>query len=368
MSKSPGSMPLPELSPEDNGWRLRCEPASWPYWQSAGDTLEWRCEAIAGHSLDSAPLAWSGEDGALLSFEVLAQSVGQSVDRYAHPVLSLSADGQRLFNLAPRQVPMSAAANFRDYGGYLTESGQQVAWGKLFRTGHMGDLSDADVEAIARLGIVRVCDFRREEEAAHRPSRLPRGLEPTSIVISPGSSMDLFSATLSESVEEATIDTFMQEINRDLAANHSASYRRMFDELLDAREQASIIHCSAGKDRTGFGGLLVLAALGVPVADCLDDYLLTNRYVDIEREVARWTRDYEGADTSAWTGQADGSGPLRFDRQALAVILGVKASYLQAALEQINADFDGIDAYLRQQIGLSDLELSALRDSYLYPR
>ena len=299
---------------------------------------------------------------------MLSELLGRPVDRYAHPVLSLNARDEHLFHLAPRQVPMSAAANFRDYGGYRTQSGHQVAWGKLFRTGHMGDLSDADVDAIERLGIIRVCDFRREEEAAHRPSRLPAGLEPTAIVISPGSSMDLWSATLSEGVEESTIDAFMQDINRDLAANHTASYRRMFDELLDAREQASIIHCSAGKDRTGFGGLLVLAALGVPLADCLADYLLTNRYVDVEREVARWTRDYEGTDASGWTGESGGSGEFRFDRKALAIILGVKASYLNAAVAQIDEQFGGIDAYLREQIGLDDAELAALRESYLYRR
>ncbi len=367
MSTHPASLPLPDLSPEDGGWRLQYQPGSESHWQSQAVPLQWRCERIAGAKPVAIPLDWQGEDGALLSFETLSAALGQPVDRYAHPVLSLNAGEQRLFHLAPRQVPMSAAANFRDYGGYRTAAGRQVAWGKLFRTGHMGDLSDADVEAIERLGIVRVCDFRREEEAAHRPSRLPEGLAPTSIVISPGSSMDLFSATLSEGVEEATIDRFMQDINRDLAANHTASYRRMFDELLDAREQASIIHCSAGKDRTGFGGLLVLTALGVPVADCLVDYLLTNRFVDVEHEVARWTRDYEGADTSAWAGQQGGSGPMRFDRQALAVILGVKASYLQAAVAEIDAQSGGIENYLRSQIGLGEAELEALRESYLYP-
>lgn len=350
----------------------------------ADQDYQLHCERLAGRELGKAislqhMLASDGRS-ASVSYEALQALSGAAVDRYAHPVFTLTADPsesagpQVQLRLAARPIPMSVTANFRDYGGHLTQDGRQVVWGRLFRTGHMGEMSEADKQAINQLDIAAVCDFRRQEEAANQPSQLPEGLEPTSIVISPGSSIDLFSAISEEGIQETTIDAFMQEINRDLVHSHQASYRKMFDLLLAHAGQGSIIHCSAGKDRTGFGGLLVLGALGVDRQSILNDYLLTNQYVDIDREIARWTRNY-GDDGRSNADPEHGGldhgdskyGQVRtFNRDALAVILRVKASYLQAAMDAIDSRYGGLERYLDEQIGLSAEELRALKHHYLY--
>lgn len=363
------------VEPDDAGWWVNFHG---PLEQLEGLSVNIHCEALAGNALPEsiAVSKTNFHQGSqvLISRDDLTASTGVEVDQYAHPIFTIPVNDSQL-RLAARQIPMTAAANFRDYGGYLTTEGRQVVWGKLFRTGHMGEMSERDKAAMTELGIAAICDFRRLEEAEKQPSQLPRGMEPTSIAISPGSSIDLFSATMTEGIDEPTIDQFMQEINADLAINHTHSYRQMFDEILSSPDGASIIHCSAGKDRTGFGGLLVLGALAVPRRTIIDDYLLTNRFVNIDREIARWTKNYSDADWSNLDADSDAQTPGNegnsssggFNRDALAIILGVKASYLQAAYDVIDQQYGGLEAYLAGEIGLTAIERQQLKDQLLYP-
>ena len=360
------------LIAHENGWQI-----SPPVSVDLND-YQFYLERCAGQSFSPA-LALPETSDAVLSFNALSALVDDEVDALAHPILSVKNNhtGSILIRVACRHLPMSATANFRDYGGYLTQSGRQMMWGKLFRTGHMGEMNDRDIAVLSQLNIQAVCDFRRPEEAAKQPSLLPEGLQPTAIPISPGSAIDFFSAISEQAIDEAKIDAFMQDINHDLVINHQPSYRAMFDQLLASADAGSIIHCSAGKDRTGFGALLLLSALGVSDDDIMADYLLTNQYVNIEREIARWTVNYGADQTKTGIADSDKVKAAReainahqgeFNHQALAVILKVKASYLQTAVDTIREEFGGTISYLEQQIGLSSSELSRLKAAYLYER
>jgi len=368
-----------ELSmiPTPIGWRIQ--------WQCQSININdflIKCDGFSGNAfINPIPLPFFSESGSLaidLSYEMLQAATGFSVDAYAHPVIVFVDNNgayEQCFRVAPRPFPMSFASNFRDYGGQLTIDGRQVVWGKLFRTGHMGEMSDADKQALQQLNIQAICDFRRAEEMARHPSQLPMGLVPTAISISPGSATDLFSAINNEYVnddyiDEAIIDNFMQDINRDLVISHQSSYRKMFDTLIEHANSGSIIHCSAGKDRTGFGGLLMLAALGVDAESIMEDYLRTNEYVDIANEVERWAVSYYSQSHNAQDDSTDdghdGKVKSPFNRKAIAIILRVKESYLQAAMDTIDSRYGGVDRYLRDEIGLTEGELDLLRGCYLY--
>ena len=359
------------------GWRIQWECQS----ININDFLM-RCEGFSGGAfINPITLPFFSELGVQaidLSYEMLQAVTGFSVDAYAHPVIVFVDNHEayeQCFRVAPRPLPMSLASNFRDYGGQLTIDGRQVVWGKLFRTGHMGEMSDADKQALQKLNIQAVCDFRRAEEMKRQPSQLPEGLVPTSISISPGSATDLFSALNNEYVnddhiDEAIIDDFMRDINRDLVISHQSSYRKMFDTIIAHANSGSIIHCSAGKDRTGFGGLLMLAALGVRSECIMADYLRTNEYVDIANEVERWAVSYYSQSHNAQgdnvDDEHDGKVKSPFNRKAIAIILRVKESYLQAAMDTIDSRYGGVDRYLRDEIGLTEGELDLLRECYLY--
>ena len=359
------------LIAHDNGWQLI------PPLSIDADDYHFYLEHCAGQSFAPA-IALTEIVDLVLPYAYLSALTRCEIDELSHPVLLLQQKNQassKLIRVACRHLAMSATANFRDYGGYYTQDGRQVRWGKLFRTGHMGEMNDRDIDVLRQLNIQTVCDFRRLEEAAKQPSLLPQGLQPTAIPISPGSTIDFFSAISDQAIDEAKIDAFMQEINQDLALNHQPSYRAMFDQLLASADAGSIIHCSAGKDRTGFGGLLLLSALGVSDDDIMADYLLTNQYVKIEREIARWTANYGADKAEEFSADSDQVNSAReaqkqhqgeFNHQALAVILKVKSSYLQTAIDTIRQEFGTNLAYLEKQIGLSAPELSRLKSAYLY--
>ncbi|MDG2035608.1 MAG: tyrosine-protein phosphatase [Pseudomonadales bacterium] len=365
------------IIPIVGGWRIQ--------WQCESVDMNkypMFCEQLAGiffaNPIRLSIVVEEAANSVELSYAMLQAATGVTVDAYSHPIIVLvdtneitdsdEALEQRI-RLAPRLLPMTATSNFRDYGGQLTKEGRQVIWGKLFRTGHMGEMSEADKQALLQLNIKAICDFRRAEEMAGRPSQLPEGLAPTAISISPGSATNLFSAIddedASEAIDEEAIDAFMQEINRDLVVSHQSSYRHMFDVLIQYADSSSIIHCSAGKDRTGFGGLLVLSALGVEISEVMLDYLRTNEYVDIAKEVERWAASYH-TDTQGLDKTQKNKTKKSFNRSALAMILKVKPSYLQAAIDTIDNEYGGIDSYLRTQIALSDNDFALLKKYYLY--
>ena len=71
-----------------------------------------------------------------------------------------------------RKLPFTGAHNFRDLGGYKTEDGRTLKWGKLYRSDDLHFLTDEDVKYLSRLGVKSVVDFRSDEEREAEPDRL----------------------------------------------------------------------------------------------------------------------------------------------------------------------------------------------------
>jgi len=103
-----------------------------------------------------------------------------------------------------------------------------------------------------------------------------------------------------------------------------------------------VIHCTAGKDRTGFACALILHTLGVADDVISEDYLLTNRY---------YRRDPAS------------SSDLPDDVKQ--VLGSVRGSFLAAAFEAIDADYGDLETYLRDGLGLGAAERAHLEARYL---
>lgn len=178
----------------------------------------------------------------------------------------VSDDSGTVVDVAARGMGLEGADNFRDFGGYPTLSGRSVGWGHFYRSGNLSALSQAAVDYMARLNIDLVCDFRREDEQRRDPSRLPASDRPPrvlSLPITPGSQASaLYSDAASLDGRDAMF-AFMVDINSEFVRAQSERFAQMFAAILEQRPRGLIIHCAAGKDRTGFGAALILAALGV---------------------------------------------------------------------------------------------------------
>lgn len=249
--------------------------------------------------------------------------------------------------MSDRLVPLPGTINLRDFGGYATRAGGDVRRGRLFRSGHMAHLTPAVHADFHGLGIHTICDLRRPEERAQEPTPFPEhSPRRVEIPIDPGSAIAMRSALADADLHLEDRIRYMVEINRELARDHAEDYARMFEALLAVETGGFLVHCSAGKDRTGFGCALILHVLGVPEETIVEDYLATNDHVDIEGRVIPMLRRWHG------------DRPLP-DRETIMALAGVRPEYLRAALAVIEDEFEGMDAYLERTVGL-DADARAL--------
>jgi protein-tyrosine phosphatase len=240
-----------------------------------------------------------------------------------------------------RVLPLQGAANFRDLGGYRGHGGRTVRWRRLFRSDHLGGLTEADKAVLAALGLARAFDFRGAAERAAAAYELP-GVAQHSLAIEPTVVQRMQRmAGAGHAFTPRAVAAMMEDLYRALVNDEAHRFAELFEHLLQA-DAPLVFHCTAGKDRTGFAAALILLALGVPRAVVIEDYLLTN---DLVRE----------------TPPAHGG----VSAEALAVLWRVQQGFLDAALQAVDADHGGIECYLGQRLGLSRAALEALAARYL---
>ncbi len=248
-----------------------------------------------------------------------------------------------------RQIPLSGCPNFRDFGGYPTVDGRRVRQGYLYRSGHLAALTDEDVDRVAELEIELICDFRQIEEQARERSRLPADplprIAPLSII--PGNLMAQFENEALFSAND--MFEFMVGINREFALSQQAQYTAMFAHMLETDRGRTLVHCAAGKDRTGFAAAIILMALGVSRDIIMSDYLLTQHYFLPERELERICAKYDIATEPA----------------QIRPMLEVHPQYLQAALDAIDENFPDTDTYLAEHLGVDQVARDELQQRYL---
>lgn len=243
-----------------------------------------------------------------------------------------------------RSLGLAGASNFRDLGGYPGRDGRPVRWRRLFRSDHLGALTQADVALLRELNVQRAIDFRGVEE--RHPAYQVDGLTVHSLPIEPRI-VAMLGARLStgEPLSAADAAELMRDSYRAYVRSHAASYRGLFQHLLEAEGAPLVFHCTAGKDRTGFAAALILSALGVSEDTIVEDYLLTNELWRAPPAVV--------------------AAPFADDVKA--VLISVEASFLSAALEAVRADYGDIDAYLTDGLGLGPRERATLEKHYLEP-
>jgi len=241
-----------------------------------------------------------------------------------------------------RHIPLQGVENFRDFGDYAAGVGR-LKRGVLFRAAHQAEATDADLETLAALGIVTLVDLRRPNERQHSPSRRWTGFSAQVIDNDLGvtSSDPWLEFMMSAELTEASVQGYMDEYYRRLPfkERHIDLFRRFFLALAEAKGPA-LIHCAAGKDRTGVLAALTHHIAGVSDDDVIDDYLLTNDPGRFERRGVGF-QDYVEAHTGRRPSEA-----------AIRAAMGVEARYLAAAFEVIKAEHGSLDGYLEQAVGL----------------
>jgi len=271
------------------------------------------------------------------------------------PFFELATPGAAPRIVAERLLPLEGSHNFRDLGGYETEDGRFVRWGMLYRSDDLADLTDADLDYLAKLRIRWLCDFRSSEERADEPDRLPATDPPAveNLAIT-GTAMppaELKRRIMSGDLDDIDIPGILIDGNRRFVTAFAHRYRTLFERIADPANLPALIHCTAGKDRTGLGASLILMALGVPRETAFADYLLTNHYT------------HEHIERTLFFIRVGSF--FRTDPELLRPLLGVRREYLQSAFDAIEERHGTIDSYLREELGVTDLERGRLREMLL---
>jgi protein-tyrosine phosphatase len=241
---------------------------------------------------------------------------------------------------------MKTIHNFRDCGGYATTDGRRTRSGRLYRSGTLDDARDADLHALQTLGLKTIVDLRAPREkkkelpaiAGARRIDLPIELE--------NKARDRMQPLMVKRGAENEVVDILKQMYRDLADEVWPQAGQLFHILLSAEAYPVLVHCRAGKDRTGFLCALVHQAVGVERAAIFQDYLETNNHFGIV--TPRMERMMK---------------ILSFGRLQMANVrasLSARQEYLQAAFDQIDQRHGGFTAYLAK-CGVTAGEIETVR-------
>lgn len=260
--------------------------------------------------------------------------------------------------MKPRLIALKNVYNSRDLAGYPTTDGHHIKAGRLFRTALLHNLDDQELNTLHQLNVTRVIDFRDDAEISHLPDHLTATIHYLHL---PVFKEDETSASLSTSkpLERFAIDynvgrLWMLKAYHDMVTIDSAksAYREFFCQLLSANEnEATIFHCTAGKDRTGMAAYFLMRALGVAPEVAAQDYLWTNVYsADRVRMRIDSVKAHGGNEVVIYN-----------VRQMSAAL----PEYLQQATKLINAHYGDMAHFISEFLGLSADDIADLRRLYL---
>ncbi len=246
---------------------------------------------------------------------------------------------------AERVKPLQGIHNFRDYGGYATRDGGRLTTGVLFRSGqHIGATAD-DLAAVAALDLRTVIDLRGNSERRNYPCARPEGFG-AKVYFFDGETAGRGGAPHVEAVREIA---GAGDAHRAMVALYAfmpfrpnlIAVMRMYFDALAERDGAHLLHCLAGKDRTGLGAALLHSLMGVQHDDLMADYLLTNTAGNSEARIAAGAASIRAS-----------RGPQISD-DAIRILMGVDERFLDAALSAIIAEYGSVEAYARDVLGVT---------------
>jgi protein-tyrosine phosphatase len=254
----------------------------------------------------------------------------------------------------PRVVALEGGHNFREVGGYPTGSGARLRQGLLWRSAGLNRLSAGDCRTIRALGIRTIADLRSAHE---------RTVLPTPAAVSQGLAVLSWSRDPADDdaprndeppsfsgFDTAALRGVVVQLYTTIAEGHARQYADLYRAIADGAAPI-LIHCTAGKDRTGMAVALLLELIGVTREWIVWDYEQTNIHLDLSKV------DLESAmavgRSAAWLRAL---GPEGRD-----LLMKADEAYLMAAIDAIEDRYGSIEGFARQGLGLSDTVLDDLR-------
>jgi protein-tyrosine phosphatase len=261
----------------------------------------------------------------------------------------------RAAHAGKRLINIQGATNFRSLGGLPTRDGRSIRPHAIMRADRLSGLTDADWRELQAVGLGTICDLRSEKERKLHPNDVARQLQVTEVSLAVDNDLRANSDFMTWMAEDPTArgaERVMIGIYRRFPLMMAGKIRAVID-LLVANRAPLLIHCTAGKDRTGFMISILLAAIGVDQQLVHDDYLISQQ----------WPGKLSHRPSLAHRLRKVVPSPAM--DEVIDVVLDARLSFLNAAWEVIDSQFGSVHHYLRQAVGIDAAKLKELCDSLL---
>ncbi|MBB1139730.1 tyrosine-protein phosphatase [Myroides sp. WP-1] len=279
------------------------------------------------------------------NYQALAQRYASGEDSKYTP----KEKQRQVYQEANAGVAIKNVANVRELGGIITQDQRVIKTGHFYRSGHLGKLKKKDFKTLEAYDITQVIDLRTDREIKKHPDRLPATVQYYNIQAFEDSE-DMFSKAKKEvlkgrvTVEES--NKAVEEFYGIYVLDNPDKIRDIVVRMLDY-DQATLFHCSAGKDRTGMIGAIMLSILNVDRQTIMEEYLLSNngRVEDVSSrmKLAKFGKflfpkiDYEVIENFSW----------------------IKPNYLDAMFAAIETKYGSMDHYIKEGLKISDEQRQA---------
>lgn len=270
---------------------------------------------------------------------------------------------------AERTLPISGLNNFRDMGGFTGAGGKRVKWGLLYRSNHLYNLTPQAQAYLEGLQVKTIIDYRSVNEIAKSPNDFI-GENETFHLDATAQTAELAAQFAAEPSNEdlALIESVIHNIPAELINGQGGqvieqyrhfvlsdkskkAFKAMINVLLDSANAPNIQHCRGGKDRTGYGALLILSMLGVSERDIIADYMLTgaNRLVRNKAKMAAYRKITDNQDVLDY----------------LLTLIDTREAFIVETLNTMKALSGSVNSYIKDELGFTDADFVRMQENYL---
>lgn len=253
---------------------------------------------------------------------------------------------------SPPFIVVEGVINIRDFGGYSSSSGTTVKPAYLFRSGEPSRITPTGVDQLRALGIKKVFDFRAEAEIAKYKTANAE-IEGVDFVRVP-------------ILDDAFDPVGMAQRIKAFATNESETFLKLYTEILehggpameavlahlrDHPDEPCLLHCTAGKDRTGVFAAVILMLLGASDEDIIKDYTLTT--IGLQPALPLLLARFEKEQV------------FRDNREGTMNMATAKPSSMINLLASIRDRFGGVEGYLKTYTSLDENDFTRIREKLL---
>lgn len=240
---------------------------------------------------------------------------------------------------APGDVRLTSVHNFRDVAGpgYALHPTGSMVRGLVYRSTTLS-VGEDDLGVLERLGVSTIVDLRTGDEITRQPDVIPAGADYVAIdVLAGNTSAAAFTGVGTFSVEDARRETAIMYERFVLGDEERTGFGRAVSAVARSAGPA-IVHCTAGKDRTGWTSAVLQLLAGVREEDVIADYMLTR---ELSVDFVNSIRAYVRAEM-----------PERLD--AIDVLIGVEESNIRRSLTALDSEFGDVRRYLVDGAGVEE--------------